>query len=41
LIETAIQHVCLNNQLAESAIAGIATTIDLKADEVGLVKTLP
>jgi cobalt-precorrin 5A hydrolase/precorrin-3B C17-methyltransferase len=37
LIETAIQHVCLNNQLAESAIAGIAT-IDLKADEVGLVE---
>ncbi len=37
LIETAIQHVCRNNQLALCAIAGIAT-IDLKADEVGLVE---
>lgn len=37
LIETAIQQVCRFNQLAEGAIAGIAT-IDLKADEVGLVQ---
>lgn len=37
LIETAIQQVCQDNQLAESAIAGIAT-IDLKADEVGLLE---
>ena len=37
LIETAIQQVCRENQLAEGAIAGIAT-IDLKADEIGLVK---
>ena len=37
LIETAIQQVCRDNQLAEGAIAGI-TTIDLKADEVGLVE---
>lgn len=37
LIETAIQQVCQANQLAEGAIAGIAT-IDLKADEVGLVE---
>ena len=37
LIETAIQLVCRSNHLAESAIAGIAT-IDIKADEVGLVE---
>lgn len=37
LIETAIQQVCRDNQLALCAIAGIAT-IDLKADEVGLVE---
>ena len=37
LIETAIQQVCRDNQLAIPAIAGIAT-IDLKADEVGLVE---
>jgi len=37
LIETAIGQVCLNQHLAEGAIAGIAT-IDLKADEVGLVE---
>lgn len=37
LIETAIEQVCKDHQLAENAIAGIAT-IDLKADEVGLVE---
>lgn len=37
LIETAIQQVFRENQLAESAIAGIAT-IDTKSDEVGLVE---
>jgi cobalt-precorrin 5A hydrolase/precorrin-3B C17-methyltransferase len=37
LIETAIGQVCQSNHLAESAIAGIAT-IDIKADEVGLVE---
>ncbi len=37
LIETAIQQVCRDNQLAEEAIAGIAT-IALKADEVGLLE---
>jgi cobalt-precorrin 5A hydrolase/precorrin-3B C17-methyltransferase len=37
VIETAIQQVCLNSHLAFGAIAGIAT-IDLKADEVGLVE---
>lgn len=37
LIETAIQQVCRSNHLAEGAIAGIAT-IDLKADEAGLVE---
>jgi cobalt-precorrin 5A hydrolase/precorrin-3B C17-methyltransferase len=37
LIETAIGQVCRDNQLAEDAIAGIAT-IDLKADEVGLLE---
>ncbi|WP_198525184.1 precorrin-3B C(17)-methyltransferase [Kamptonema formosum] len=37
LIETAIQQTCQTHQLAESAIAGIAT-IDLKADEIGLVE---
>lgn len=36
LIEAAIRAVCQNNHLTENAIAGIAT-IDLKADEVGLV----
>ena len=37
LIEAAIQQVCQAHHLAEGAIAGIAT-IDLKADEVGLVE---
>uniref|UniRef100_A0A0C1QWP0 Precorrin-3 methylase n=1 Tax=Tolypothrix bouteillei VB521301 TaxID=1479485 RepID=A0A0C1QWP0_9CYAN len=37
LLETAIQQVFQQHQLAESAIAGIAT-IDIKSDEVGLVK---
>ncbi|MUG91620.1 precorrin-3B C(17)-methyltransferase [Scytonema sp. UIC 10036] len=37
LIETAIQQVFQKHQLAESAIAGIAT-IDIKSDEVGLVE---
>jgi cobalt-precorrin 5A hydrolase/precorrin-3B C17-methyltransferase len=37
LIETAIGEVCRSSNLAEKAIAGIAT-IDLKADEVGLVE---
>ncbi|HEY9904831.1 MAG TPA: precorrin-3B C(17)-methyltransferase [Candidatus Sericytochromatia bacterium] len=37
LIETAIQEVFQSNHLAENAIAGIAT-IDIKADEVGLVE---
>lgn len=37
LIESALQQVCRENQLAAEAIAGIAT-IDLKADEVGLVE---
>ncbi|NES23694.1 MAG: precorrin-3B C(17)-methyltransferase, partial [Symploca sp. SIO3E6] len=37
LIEQAIQQTCQNYQLAEAAIAGIAT-IDLKADEVGLLE---
>ena len=37
LIEAAIEQVFLENQLAEGAIAGI-TTIDLKADEIGLVE---
>lgn len=37
LIETAIQQVCRSNHLAVGAIAGVAT-IDLKADEVGLVE---
>jgi cobalt-precorrin 5A hydrolase/precorrin-3B C17-methyltransferase len=37
LIETAIQQVFQSNHLAENAIAGIAT-IDIKADEVGLVE---
>lgn len=37
LIELAIRQVFQNNQLAEKAIAGIAT-IDIKADEVGLVE---
>jgi cobalt-precorrin 5A hydrolase/precorrin-3B C17-methyltransferase len=37
LIETAIQQVCQSHHLAENAIAGIAT-IDIKADEVGLVE---
>ncbi|AFZ17072.1 precorrin-3B C(17)-methyltransferase [Allocoleopsis franciscana] len=37
LIETAIEQVCQQHHLAESAIAGIAT-IDIKADEVGLIE---
>lgn len=37
LIETAIEQVCQEHQLTESAIAGIAT-IDIKADEVGLLQ---
>ncbi|MFQ4141250.1 precorrin-3B C(17)-methyltransferase [Chlorogloeopsis sp. ULAP02] len=37
LIETAIRQVFREHQLAEDAIAGIAT-IDIKADEVGLVE---
>lgn len=37
VIETAIQQVCQANHLAQAAIAGIAT-IDLKADEIGLVE---
>lgn len=37
LIETAIQQVCQQHHLAEDAIAGLAT-IDIKADEVGLVE---
>lgn len=37
LIEAAILTVCQNNNLTENAIAGIAT-IDLKADEVGLME---
>lgn len=37
LIETAIRQVCQDHQLAEGAIAGIAT-IDLKADEVGILE---
>ena len=37
LIETAIGQVCRSNHLSERAIAGIAT-IDIKADEVGLVE---
>ncbi len=37
LIETAIAQVCRSNHFAEGAIAGIAT-IDIKADEVGLVE---
>ncbi len=37
LIDKAIVQVCQANNLAEKAIAGIAT-IDLKADEVGLVE---
>ncbi|NEP57258.1 MAG: precorrin-3B C(17)-methyltransferase [Symploca sp. SIO2G7] len=37
LIEQAIQQTCQHYQLAEAAIAGIAT-IDLKADEVGLLE---
>ena len=37
LIETAIQQVCRNHQLAAGAIAGIAT-VDRKADELGLVE---
>lgn len=37
LIETAIEQVCRDNQLASGAIAGIAT-IDIKADEVGIVQ---
>lgn len=37
LIQTAIEQVFRKNQLAESAIAGIAT-IDIKADEIGLLE---
>jgi len=37
LIESAIQQVCQAHHLAEAAIAGVAT-LDLKADEVGLVE---
>lgn len=37
LIAYSIEQVCRDHQLAEGAIAGIAT-IDLKADEVGLVE---
>ena len=37
LIETAIAQVCQKNHLAEAAIAGVGT-LDLKADEVGLVQ---
>ncbi|HEY9829247.1 MAG TPA: cobalamin biosynthesis protein, partial [Stenomitos sp.] len=37
LIETAIEQVCQQHHLAEGAIAGIGT-IDLKADEVGLIE---
>ncbi len=37
LIESAIQQVCQTHHLAEAAIAGLAT-LDLKADEVGLVE---
>lgn len=37
LIETAIEQVCRDNQLASGAIAGIAT-IDIKASEVGIVQ---
>ncbi len=37
LIETAIGQVCRSHHLAKQAIAGIAT-IDIKADEVGLVE---
>lgn len=37
LIETAIRQVCQDHQLAEGAIAGIAT-IDLKADEAGILE---
>jgi cobalt-precorrin 5A hydrolase / precorrin-3B C17-methyltransferase len=37
LIETAIQEVCRSHHLSIDAIAGIAT-IDLKADEIGLVE---
>jgi cobalt-precorrin 5A hydrolase / precorrin-3B C17-methyltransferase len=37
LIETAIQRACQSHHLSENAIAGVAT-IDLKADEVGLVE---
>ena len=37
LIESAIQQVCRAHHLAEAAIAGVAT-LDLKADEVGLIE---
>lgn len=36
-IAQAINQVCLDNNLAENAIAGIAT-IDIKADEIGLIE---
>lgn len=38
LIETAIAEVCRVNHLSQLAIAGVAT-IDLKADEIGLIDT--
>ncbi|MGP1385707.1 MAG: precorrin-3B C(17)-methyltransferase [Thainema sp.] len=38
LIETAIAEVCRVNHLSQYAIAGVAT-IDLKADEIGLIDT--
>ena len=38
LIETAIAEVCRVNHLSQHAIAGVAT-IDLKADESGLIET--
>lgn len=37
VIAAAVQQICQANHLAEAAIAGVAT-IDLKADEVGLVE---
>jgi cobalt-precorrin 5A hydrolase/precorrin-3B C17-methyltransferase len=37
LIETAIRQVCQDHQLAQGAIAGIAT-IDIKADEAGILE---
>ena len=37
MMEQALHQVCEQHQLARAAIAGIAT-LDLKADEVGLVE---